>query len=215
MKKVSLDVDGQPLAPINLNQNLCRSVDELYGLCEGVLADHVLVNEEIEFLANWLTLCHHLANEYPANEIRAKVAEILDDNEITKQEAEELQIVLAKAVGGLQTGVNRELRATRLPCDESLAPIKFQDRSFCFTGKFRFGERKECEAATVQLGGRVEKSVTRKLDYLVIGTLASRDWVHSNHGRKIEAAVRNKDQGGVTVVVSEENWTGWLSKAVF
>jgi len=31
--------------------------------------------------------------------------------------------------------------------------------------------------------------------FLVIGAIGSRDWIHSTHGRKIEAAVKLREQG--------------------
>jgi len=209
-KDLRRDRDGQPHAPINLDQNLCKSIDELYGVCEGVLADHILVPAEINFLASWLTRCHTLINEWPANVIAAKVAEILDDGEITKAEAEELQIVLAKAIGGVPDDSRLDVHATRLPCEDELLALEIKGRSFCFTGKFQHGERKACQDLTAQRGGTIAKDVTRELNYLVIGSLASRDWVHASHGRKIEAALKNKEKGAPTMIISEEHWLRYV-----
>ena len=212
-KPLKLDKDGQPYAPVNADQNTCKSINELYGLIEGILADHVLTTDEIMFLADWLSRCNNLLHEWPANVIGAKVAEILDDGEITELEAQELAELLAKVIGGQPEETNLQLRATRLPVEESPAPIQFVDRSFCFTGKFQYGERKVCQAATAERGGHIHKDVTVELDYLVIGTLASRDWAHTNHGRKIESAVHNKSRGATTIIVSEEHWIACLSNS--
>jgi hypothetical protein len=211
---MKLDANGQPFGSVNALQNSRKAVNELYGLISGMLADRVLTNDEIRFLANWL--CHHLQilDEWPIHEIACKVAEILDDNEITEAEARDLALLLDKVIGGDTGDGESGARATRLPVDEVPAPIVFLNRSFCFTGKFQYGERKRCQACTEEAGGTIHNSVTLALDYLVIGTLASRDWAQTNHGRKIEAAVRNRtERRAKTCIVSEEHWIRCLAAA--
>jgi NAD-dependent DNA ligase len=163
------------------------------------------------FLADWLSRCNNLLHEWPANVIAGKVAEVLDDGEISELEARELAELLSKVIGGEPSEINLQPRATRLLVDESPAPVEFSDRSFCFTGKFQYADRKICQAETAERGGHIQKTVTLGLDYLVIGTLASRDWAHTNHGRKIESAVHNKTLGAETVILSEEQWAASLS----
>ncbi len=51
-----------------------------------------------------------------------------------------------------------------------------------------------------------DSRITRETDYLVIGTLASEAWVHTTHGRKIEAAVEMKAEGHRIIIVAEEHW---------
>lgn len=208
MSELHRDPDGQPVAPVNFRRTREKTLNELYGLCEGILADRVLVTDEIVFLADWLSSCTLSLNEWPAGVIAQKVAHILDDGEITMAEADELTDLLSKAIGG-SPGKSPLHRATRLPCDE-IAPVRFVGRTFCFTGKFQYGDRKICQSMTAARGGRIQKDVTRDLNYLVIGTLASRDWISTNHGRKIEAAVTNKQNGAPTQIVSEEHWLACL-----
>lgn len=201
------DKDAQPFAPVNAAENRKKTINELYGLCEGVLADRVLVDDEIRFLANWLANCSLSMGDWPAGEIAFKVAAVVQDGDISPDEARELQDLLTKAIGGFPDAGHG---ATQLACEDTPAPIEFNDKSFCFTGKFRFGERKRCQAETSARGGRIRADVVMDLDYLVIGTLASRDWAHTSHGRKIEAAIRNQQNGGRTRIVSEEHWIACL-----
>lgn len=67
--------------------------------------------------------------------------------------------------------------------------IEYENNSFCFTGKFTYGERNICEAAVIAKGGAIEKSVTKKLNYLIVGSNFSPDWKHQNYGRKIQKAL--------------------------
>jgi len=40
----------------------------------------------------------------------------------------------------------------------------------------------------------------------VIGTLASSDWRFSSHGRKIEKAIKLKEEGLPMVIIAEQTW---------
>ncbi len=48
--------------------------------------------------------------------------------------------------------------------------------------------------------------MSKEVDYLVIGTLASRDWRFSSHGRKIENAIALQKSGHPIVIINERTW---------
>lgn len=103
--------------------------------------------------------------------------------------------------------------SSTLPLCAPPPAVLFPGRRFCLTGKFLFGTRKQCEAAVLQLGGETQSTPTSSTSFLVIGAIGSRDWVHSTHGRKIEAAVRLRDNGGFLGIVSEEHWAKHVVQA--
>ncbi|MDX7612147.1 BRCT domain-containing protein [Aeromonas caviae] len=41
---------------------------------------------------------------------------------------------------------------------------------------------------------------------LIVGSLASRDWMFTSHGRKIEAAIKNREEGHDIRIINEEDW---------
>ena len=47
------------------------------------------------------------------------------------------------------------------------------------------------------LGAQTNSSINKSVNYLVIGTLASRDWLYTSHGRKIEKALLLKRGGSI------------------
>jgi hypothetical protein len=59
-------------------------------------------------------------------------------------------------------------------------------------------------------GGLPAPSITKKLNYLVIGSVGSRDWAHSTHGRKIEKAVSYRNGGAPLAIIGEEHWADSL-----
>lgn len=61
--------------------------------------------------------------------------------------------------------------------------------TFCLTGEFVSGDRNTVDTNLRLRGAETSPYVNKNVDYLEIGTLASRDWVYTAHGRKIEKAL--------------------------
>ncbi len=207
---MTLDEHGQPrIKGFNWHRNFTKSVESLLGLCKGLLADNVLNEEEIIFLDTWLKENEQITDAWPANIIADRVQAVLDDGVITQEEAEDLKSTLERIVGsGLQDGVVAGM-ATRLPI-QKVDELDFEARLFCLTGKFVYGPRKKCENAITDRGGVVHPRVVAYSDYLVIGTLTSRDWAHTSHGRKIESAIKANEEGSAIKIIAEEDWTRFL-----
>ena len=206
-----LDDDGQPIVrAFNWHRNLEKSLESLLGLCHGIMADNRLNTEEILFLDTWLKENEEIAGAWPGDIIAQRVREILADGVVTEEESEDLKDTLAKMLGGtLQESGSAGGMATRLPIDE-VDQMAFDDRLFCLTGKFIYGPRRKCETAILDHGGKIAGNVVKNLDFLIIGTLASRDWAYTSHGRKIEKAVSYRDEGARILIVAEESWAKFL-----
>jgi hypothetical protein len=56
------------------------------------------------------------------------------------------------------------------------------------------------------LGGCVKNNVSGIVDYLICGHFGSTDWIHSSHGRKIEAAIDFRSNGYDIAIISERYW---------
>jgi NAD-dependent DNA ligase len=209
--KSKLDNHGQPTNPnINRRQNLRKSIDELIGICKAITFDKKLTEDEVRGLGAWLNENRHVLDHWPANVIGKRVGAILADGVVTQEEESELLELLLKMNGAPPPTGTVEQLATRLPVDEPAPHVEFGGRSFCITGKFVFGARKKCEAEIQARGGIIANGVTKELDYLLIGTVASRDWLHSSSGTKIEKAVKFRDSGCRVRIVAEEYWVKFL-----
>ena len=92
--------------------------------------------------------------------------------------------------------------------------IVFAHRVFVFTGKFLFGSRARCVEAATALGGIWDKDVSRRTDYLVIGSMGSRDWAQSESGLKIQKAMHLAAKYGEIAIVTEEHWVGFVDKCL-
>lgn len=182
-KGPTLDPDGQPYAPINAHQNFCKSIDYLTGLCEGVIADHVLVPDEINCLANWLGRCSDLLDKWPANIIAPKSGP--DSRRWRNNKSRSLnfpvkQNELFSNLIGLRAsglaGENHCRRSRVWSCSRHGFPLM----RFCVSMESENSAKRSRATA----GGKIVKDVTRQLNYLVIGSVASRDWAHANFGKE-------------------------------
>jgi NAD-dependent DNA ligase len=193
-------------ARASTNRLLQRGCESLIGICSGLIADGELNDKEITYLRLWLKENSELCDSWPAEVIFRRVEDVLADGQITSEERSYLKETLENLVGGSFTDTGAvQTGSTALPVNEN-AVVKITDNSFCFTGQFVFGTRGACEKATTNLGGKCSSLINKKINYLVIGEMASRDWKYSSHGLKIQQAIALQSQGLNLHIISEAMW---------
>lgn len=134
-----------------------------------------------------------------------KVSNMLEDGVLDEEESSELLRILYN-ISGETSELGELAKSSTLPIDRPAPPVIFESKSFLFTGTCAFGTRKQCQEVTESLGGINVKSVTKSLDYLVLGTYVTDSWVHETFGRKIEKAMMYREQGMPLVIITEEHW---------
>ena len=114
-----------------------------------------------------------------------------------------------KAIQDRQVDTLGELtKTTTLPINKPQPAITFPGMTFLFTGTCAFDTRSQCQVAIETLGGINSGSVTKSLNYLVLGTYVTDSWAHETFGRKIEKTMEYRDSGVPLVIVTEEHWIG-------
>lgn len=192
-----------------------RSADALVGLAAGISADGKVNQQEAEFLESWIAT--HLAHldDPVVNLLYRRLADMLADGILDAEESAELLGMLRSFnglnVGKPRPGDNTFTAPNDLPLCKPAPDLQWSRRLFVFTGIMAYGPRKACEALVLERNGQIGASVSRKLDYLVIGTIGNDQWLHSTYGTKIKKAVELREAGVPLAIVSEEHW----QKAVF
>lgn len=202
----------KPYSIFNRERVEDRTISELIGIAKGMVADGVISEGEASFLQQWLRENSHLADTWPVRPLNERIQHMLADGVIDEQERKELFEILSRLAGGSTLHENIASFSSTLPLSHPQPRIIFEQHRFCFTGKFAFGLRKDCERAVCELGGIVAPSVVKNLDYLVIGIIGSEDWAHSSFGRKIEKAVQYRENGCGLEIVSEDTWAKYLTR---
>ncbi|BBP99114.1 hypothetical protein BSFA1_42430 [Burkholderia sp. SFA1] len=208
-----LDQDGQPLIRAFRGQAVSeRKLDELIGIVKGVLADGSVSQGEAEFLLRWMESNRDVAALWPASVIYPRISAALADGVLDLREEGELLELLLQTVGGNKAPDQGESsNSTTLPLTRPAREVVFAERTFCFTGKFFSGTRDWCHRQVHERGGIPADGITKKLHYLVIGEIGSRDWLHSTYGTKIQKAASYATSGAPLIIVSEEHWAKHLA----
>lgn len=182
-----------------------RKIDTLIGLAKGITADGIVNQKEADFLWNWLIQSRQASDHPVIQDLLYNVEAMLSDGLLDKAEAGELIGVLHH-ISGEPSELGELMKTATLPIDDPAPVVIFKERTFLFTGTCAFGTRQQCKDATEALGGVNVVSVTRRLDYLVVGAYVTESWYHETFGRKIEKAMDYRSKGHPVAIVTENNW---------
>jgi len=194
------------------NRNVTKATEHLLGICTGLVADGRIEEKEVQFLRLWLQQYPDVTSSWPGNVIAQRVEAIMADGVITADERLDLLDTL-QAICGFQfpeTGA-AEAAVSSIPFDDDPS-IWFDGRTFCFTGKFLFGTRANCEREILQRGSTAVDNVSAKLEYLVVGSFIEPSWAHTSYGRKIQKAMEYNGKGHGIAIISERQWSDALSR---
>jgi NAD-dependent DNA ligase len=211
--RIDLDADGQPVETTFRSKAVIdRQIDELVGIMKGVIFDRKVNQDEAVALLRWLENNRQASQLWPAKVIYPRLCRVLEDDYLDRTEEQEILQLLNQVVGSTDLIDNEASLSTSLPFTQPAPEIVFVHKHFCFTGKFFSGTRKWCQKEAQTRGGLIISGVVRNLNYLVIGEIGSRDWIHSTHGRKIEKAVGFNEKGAEINIVGEQHWAESLAR---
>lgn len=179
-------------------------VNLLLGFLQGISADNHLLDKEIGLLAH-IVATDAASGTWPGNLLNKRLQRIIEEGGISDEERGELLGLIKQITGenftetGLAVGM-----ATKVFADGDVMSI--YGKRVCFTGKFFSDTRFNLEQQAKALGAEPVKSMSKMVNVLIIGGLASRDWMFTSHGRKIEAAIKARNEGYNIQIINEEDW---------
>ena len=197
-------------------------VMQLHGFLQGLAADDAIEASELGGLNDWLHEHRHLDGYWPYSEIWGALKKVLHDRKVsTTEKARLLEYCMQFTEHAVDPQVARDradaasrpymccdaptLASISMVCEQE-PNIVFSGRTFCFTGQALAGKRGVLQDMARAQGGVVRSKVTRELDYLVVGALSQPAWKYSVYGRKIEAVMLNRQQGGATTIIWERDF---------
>jgi len=186
-----------------------RAADALVGLAAGITADGIVNITEAVFLKQWLedNLAH--LNDPVINLLYSRLACMLQDNALDVDESQELLNILRSFSGvGIERpkgGGTAAVTPTDLPFNSPVPDLVWSGRMFVFTGVMAFGPRKDCQALVEERGGLIGGSISKKVHYLVVGSVGNEQWRHSTYGTKIVKAVELREAGATIAIVGEDH----------
>ncbi|MBB4817796.1 NAD-dependent DNA ligase [Pseudomonas alcaligenes] len=192
-----------------------RSADALAGLATGIVADGTINQKEAEFLESWITSNLAHLDDPVINLLYRRLADMLADGVLDADESAELLNTLhgftGLTINKPSPRDNAFTAPNSLPLCKPAPDLQWSGNLFVFTGVMAYGPRKDCEALVVERGGQIGAGVSKKINFLVVGSIGNEQWLHSTYGTKIKKAVELREAGAPLAIVSEEHW----QKAVF
>lgn len=212
---MKLDENGQPIRPFSaaLLNNYGKSVDQLIGICRGVLFDGVVNDDEARCFRNWVAQQNLSEPVFPFDDLHRRLSGIYADGRVDDEERRELSEIL-KSIAGIKDGIAADTPggSMDLPLDDPAPEISHEGFEFVVTGRCAFGTRAAVWEAIKELGGTVNENPRCETKYLMIGHFASRDWLHSSYGLKIQRAVELKRKGHDLFIIAESHWRSTIDK---
>lgn len=201
-------MDPRELPPAYYRDRLdAKLAAELLGMAKGVIYDGVVSIGEMAGLSAWLDAHPAASAHFPGRELADRLRQIYADGVVSADERESLLSYLTLLTGAADASATAAGdRPTALPLDRPPPTLQFSGGVFVFTGSFALGSREECTNLTLALGGAVKTSVSRAVDYLVVGGLGSEAWITASYGRKIERAAELRAAGQPIAIVEEVHW---------
>ena len=201
--------DGEPTPKSRARRlqertRLEQGLAEIVGIVRGVVADGSVSADEAERLARWTRENPDVAVRWPVNLLHRRLEHIFRDGRVDSAERRHLGAILGQLAQN-PAGLDLSL-ATDLPLDRPQPEVLFEGRTFVFAGELAFGPQRACEREVRELGGQTERTVSRRTDYLVLGSLGGDDWSQSSYGALIDEVVQYRMRGVPVAVISEEHW---------
>ncbi len=183
--------------------DLVGRIDELLGFLAGLAADGILNDMEISALSAWLENNAEVKDKWPASAIVSRLESILEDGIVTEGERTDLLNTVNQFIGPEFDSSDITIQASTAVWEDQIEVLNFEGSTFCLTGDFVSGDRDSVDTMLKCKGGTTQPNVNKDVDFLVIGTLASRNWLYTSHGRKIEKALLLKREGVQVTIITE------------
>lgn len=195
---------GRKILNGDLRETARSDMQVLHGILQGIVADGIIQPQELAEVQDWINRHTHLKTMWPYDEIESMIISVLADGIIDASEHSRLIAFLSDFCELLPAPLLGELNHAVTGICAVCPDIVFEGKSFCFTGASDRFNRKNFEALITRLGGTPKSSVSKNLDYLVIGGCGNPCWAFACYGRKVEAAM-NLRKAGATIVIVHEN----------
>jgi DNA polymerase-3 subunit alpha (Gram-positive type) len=162
----------------------------LKAVLKNITADGQLSDQEVLSLRMWMEENQNLRGNFPFDKIFAVVENALDDGVLAADELQDMLQLFSQVTDPVAASASCEC-------------FDINGKTFCLTGEFVKGSRSLVEQILVQQGGTPAKSVTKKTDYVIVGSQGSDAWSAGNYGTKVKKALELQEKGASIKIVKE------------
>ena len=179
-------LDKMATSPITLATQI------LDGILKGITTDGEISEEECKNLRQWLYDNIYLSDHFPFNKTIDIVEKVLEDSILTSEES----IYLTSVIDDMLNPV------------ESLKSQIFsvEGKSVCLSGNFAYGQKSDVEKYILERGGKIDSSVKKTTDYLMIGDYECQAYSNGTYGTKVKKAIEYNEKGCNIEIIKESDF---------
>lgn len=187
---------------------------ELVAMCRGLLMDGAIVDREVVELDRWCKANPAAARSWPGNQLTDRLYRILGDGVIDEDERADLHEFMEEITAYRRGHQEPDVSIFTDPQPD----LVIIEEHFTLTGTFLYGPRSKVRSIIESIGGIASDALTRRTNYLLVGSRASSAWLEANRGSKImqaidlnRAAIARGDRP-ILPIVREEHWSRFILK---
>lgn len=174
------------------------AMQKLQVIVSDIINDGVITVEEANSLLDWMNSHSDLEGFYPYDKIFCLIDNVLSDGIIEANEEHELLELLDAYINPQTTKLK----------------VNVNNKIICLSGEFDYGSKSEVEQFFVSKGAKISKTVTKKIDILVLGEDGNVAWKYGNYGTKYEKAKQLNENGANILVYKENDIIGYLEDKI-
>ena len=167
------------------------STQILNGIIKGIITDDEITGEECEQLRDWLYKNNYLSGHFPYDKLFSVLEKVLEDNILSKEEAYEIKDIINGLLDPVET------------LSKTVHSLK--DKNICLSGNFSYGQKEFVEQYIIEQGGRIDKSIKKTTDILIVGDSGSDAYSNCNYGTKVKKAIEYNDKGSKIQIAKESD----------
>lgn len=179
-------------------------INYFQGLCKGIMADSVIGESEVMTIDGFL-YDYQILRSDPFIKVFYDFFDEVDTKNLTSEMYDRVKNLICDYSGSSEYIV--EGASLGLAFFDKVENLDLNGKAILLTGKFKLGTRKKCTEIALQQGAIVLSEWRSDIDYLIVGSSSSRDWIYQSYGRKIEEAKRQQVERGHKVkIITEDDW---------
>lgn len=196
-------------SPINNDTNDISN--EFFGFIRGIISDGKINYAEYSKLLINLERFGEVSEQFPYKQIISQLKQFLNLSNPSESELNNLLVLLESITGTEFTKDGDPIGSPAFLFKDPMGNPN-PGNSICFTGKFLSGSRNYHEDIAKKLGLIVKNDTSQNINYVVVGSLMSRDWLHHNAGTKLKKAIDFKANGFAISIVNEIEWCEFIKE---
>jgi hypothetical protein len=182
------------------------SLNRFMGYCAGIACDDLIKLKEAAGIVAYAEDNPFILNDNAAAAIVYCCKDALIDGVIDVEESADICIAITALVGDsyADTGISSLGGVPAFPEGKLPVPIeKLEGQTLVFTGNFQVTPRRILEDELAEFGAIIAQSITKKTDFVIVGSEAARDWVFTHKGTKLSKALDLYEENGRPIFISE------------